>query len=133
MTRINCIPVAELTNQHAMAEYREIVRPFSLVRKAQENGINRLNFRKKYKVLDEYTLGTGHVVFFFDKLAFLLNRYHELQDHLIEKHYNLSPVSDSELTRGLRAEWFNDYFPTEKAKEINRARIAKRLSGDKTN
>ena len=116
-----------------MAEYREIVRPFALVRKAQANGINQFNFRKQYKVPPEYTLGTGHVIFFFDKLTYLLNRYYELQKHLFEKNYNLSPISDYDLTYGLRQEWFNDYTPTEKAKEINRARIKKRLSGDKTN
>jgi len=128
MTRINVVEPSTLTRQHLLAEYREIVRPFALVRKAQESG----NFHKKYKVPSEYTLGAGHVVFHYSKLNYLLRRYNALQCELIKRGYNISPIADSELVRGIRSEWFGDYVPTAKAIAINVERINKRLGGDKT-
>ena len=128
MTRINVVEPSTLTRQHLLAEYREIVRPFALVRNAQASG----NFHKKYKVPSEYTLGAGHVVFHYDKLGYLLKRYNALQGELIKRGYNISPVPDSELVQGIRPEWFGDYVPTAKAIAINVERINKRLSGDKT-
>lgn len=132
MTRINCIPVEELTNRHAQAEYREIVRPFALVRRAQQNGVSPYNLRARYKIPEDYTLGTGHVVFFYDKLQYLLNRYKQLQAELTKRKFELNPVPEEALKEGIRPCWFGDYIPTKQAQEINRARIAKRLSGDKT-
>ncbi|ENT03393.1 hypothetical protein C038_02848 [Brucella sp. 63/311] len=38
MTRINCIPPAELTGPHLVAEYRELPRVFALVRAAIQRG-----------------------------------------------------------------------------------------------
>lgn len=132
MTRINTLPVTSLTNQHAMAEYKEITRVFGYVRKAQERGINKFNFHKKYDVPVDYTLGTGHVIFMMDKLQYCLDRYHALQVELTNRGYKLNPVSDSELLSGIRSEWLGNYVPTENALKINAERINKRLSGDKT-
>lgn len=132
MTRINTVPVQELTNQHLLAEYKEIVRPFSLVRNAQAKGVNKYNLHSKYNVPSEYTLGTGHVLFFYNKLSYLLKRYNALQQELIARGYNINPVADKDLSDGIRSEWFGDYEPTQSALAINRERIAKRLSGDKT-
>lgn len=132
MTRINTVPVQELTNQHLLAEYKEIVRPFSLVRNAQAKGVNKYNLHSKYKVPSEYTLGTGHVLFFYNKLSYLLKRYNALQQELIVRGYNINPVADKDLSDGIRNEWFGDYEPTQDALTINRERIAKRLNGDKS-
>lgn len=132
MTRINVVPVDTLTNQHALAEYKEITRVFGYVRKAQERGINKFNFHKKYDVHADYTLGTGHVLFFYNRLQFCLDRYHTLQVELTKRGYTLKPVSDSDLLSGIRSEWLGNYAPTENALKINAERISKRLSGDKT-
>lgn len=132
MTRINTIPVQELTNKHLLAEYKEIIRPFSLVRNAQAKGVNKYNLHSKHKVPSEYTLGTGHVLFFYNKLSYLLKRYNALQQELIVRGYNINPVADKDLSDGIRSEWFGDYEPTQAALAINRERIAKRLSGDKS-
>lgn len=132
MTRINVVPPSELTREHLVAEYREIVRVFALVRNAQNKGINKFNFRQKYKQPTEYTLGTGHVLFFYDKLQYILKRYHSLIEEMIVRGYSPNPISTSELCEGINKEWFGDYIPTVKALQINRERIEKRLSGDKT-
>lgn len=60
MTRINLVPVSELSDQHLIAEYRELPRIFNLVLNAQYKGKYPLDF----KISDTYLLGTGHVTFF---------------------------------------------------------------------
>lgn len=64
MTRINsAIPVENLTDEHLMAEHREISRlPGCLLRAIKSGSIN--------KVPKEFTLGKGHVTFFVDKSSF---------------------------------------------------------------
>ena len=63
MTRINVIDTSLLTDQHLRAELREITRiPNTIVSgKAKLDG----NYPK------EYTLGTGHVKFFYPRLKWL--------------------------------------------------------------
>lgn len=128
MTRINVVPVQELTNKHLQGEYHEITRVFGLVRKAQERGINKYNIKQKLSIPDEYTLGTGHVLFFYDKLQYILTRYTCLCIEMGRRGYNINPVGLHYLTDGLRQEWFGDYSPTEQAMYINRQRIEERLA-----
>ena len=128
MTRINVDPVEELTNKHLMAEYHEITRIFRLVREAQNRGINKYNIDYRLSIPIEYTLGKGHVLFFYNKLRFILNRYKELQFELRSRNYNISPIDDSSLIEGIRMEWLNDYIPTNDALDINRTRIFERLA-----
>lgn len=128
MTRINVVPVEELTNKHLQGEYHEITRVFGFVRKAQERGINKYNFKQKLKVPDEYTLGTGHVLFFYNKLHYILTRYTSLCVEMGRRGYNVSPIALAALTEGLRQEWFGDYTPTQDAMRINRERIEERLA-----
>lgn len=129
MTRINCIPPSELTRPHLIAEIRELPRVFTLVRNAQAKGLNKWSLRKKQP--DEYTLGTGHVIFHYDKLKYLADRYEALCDEWRSRNYNVNQIPRSELLSGIRDEFINDYIPTESALHINRERIALRLSGIK--
>lgn len=63
MTRINCVPVQELSGPHLVAEYRELPRVFALVRKAALRG--------SFSQPETYTLGKGHVLFFYTRLEYL--------------------------------------------------------------
>ena len=128
MTRINVVPVEELTNKHLMAEYHEITRIFRLVREAQNRGINKYNTDYRLSIPIEYTLGKGHVLFFYNKLRFILNRYKELQFELRSRNYNINPIDEGSLIEGIRMEWLNDYIPTNDALDINRTRIFERLA-----
>lgn len=117
MTRINCIPVQELTPAHLVAEYRELPRVFALARPAPD-------------APPEYTLGPGHVKFFYDKLLYLQKRQRALIDEMIRRGMKPSFTNTDELKqRCLDPTLWNDWRPTEKAMKINRARIAERLSG----
>ncbi|CUW45036.1 endonuclease V [Brucella vulpis] len=70
MTRINCIPPAELTGPHLVAEYRELPRVFALVRAAIQRGEAPQDPRNP----QQYTLGAGHVRFFYARLGYLAKR-----------------------------------------------------------
>ena len=63
MTRINIgVRPIELENKHLMAEHRELKRIPNVVRKGRYNLKN---------VPPQFTLGKGHVSFFYDKLGYL--------------------------------------------------------------
>ena len=63
MTRINIgIPPKQLTNKHLIAEHREIKRIPNVISKGKYN---------LKSIPPEFTLGKGHVSFFYDKLQYL--------------------------------------------------------------
>lgn len=127
MTRINVVEPSELTNKHLMGELHEITRVYGLVRKAQERKINKYNFKDKIKQPSEYTLGTGHVYFFYDKLGFITERYYALNDEAKRRNFKVNPIDKQSLVAGIQGWWFNSYTPTQKAVEINRQRIMERM------
>ncbi len=81
MTRINLIPVEELSDQHLMAEYRELPRIV--------NGVIEGKF-KPSNVPEHYILGTGHVKFFTNKILFLAARYRLLFAELQYREFKLN-------------------------------------------
>ena len=79
MSRINAtINPVSLCNEHLLAEYKEILRVTNL-------STNKpLNLSKLPK---EFTLGTGHVKLFYDKLLFIHKRFNSLKEELIKRNY----------------------------------------------
>lgn len=134
MTRINIIPVSELTNEHAFGEYKEMLRPLTKVRNALVKYPNKWAFYKAYekKMPNEYTMGRGHETFMFDKLMFIAKRYQEICEWRKERGYKYKEISVEQLLEGLPDWVCQDYIPTPEALQINRERIAKRLAGDKS-
>lgn len=126
MTRINCIPVEELHPKHLVAEYRELPRVFSLVKN---------HYNKHGTKLDQpnfYTLGTGHVKFFYNKLKYLAQRQNSLINEMKRRGYKPTFEDDLSILHSNIPDYFwNDWLPTEEAMQINRARIADRLNGIK--
>jgi len=129
MTRINIVPVETLTREHLVAEYRELPRVFALAHKASLSSKPFTNRQPK-----SYTLGTGHVLFFYNKLGYLAERHKLIVNEMLARGYK--PM----LTTCLREQWegmipkgyWQGYAPTDEALMINQERIDKRLSGDKT-
>lgn len=121
MTRINVVPVQELTNKHLMAEYRELPRVFALARKWHDRNGN------PKQLPDAYTLGTGHVKFFYNKLKYCYNRQVALYRECLRRGFNVTHNPKDGDFLSAPDELFNDYIPTEHALQINRERIAIRL------
>ena len=124
MTRINCIPPQELTGPHLVAEYRELPRIFTLARAAIGRGENPDDPRNPRS----YTLGKGHVRFFYPRLGFLVQRQQSLIDEMLRRGYQPSYQSTAHLIEGIPEQWCADWQPDEAAITINKARIAERLN-----
>lgn len=121
MTRINLVPPSELCDQHLLAEHRELTRiPNAVLR-------GRYSLQNQPK---EYTLGKGHVKFFYDKFFFLLNRYLEIERECLDRGFNVVHKWPGE-TINLESRFFLNYKPTPEALALNRARIAERLEAMK--
>lgn len=124
MTRINCIAAQELTGPHLVAEYRELPRIFALVRAAIARGEKPDDPRNPRA----YTLGKGHVRFFYSRLGFLIKRQQSLIEEMLHRGYKPSYQTTAHLIEDIPASWCADWQPDDKAICINRTRIAERLN-----
>lgn len=118
MTRINCVPPSELTRQHLVAEYRELPRVFGLVRAAIDRG-------ETPTPAPAYTLGKGHVRFFYTRLAWLARRQAALIAEMQRRGY--APAYGAPTLDDFPQEWCGDWDPPAEALRVNRARIAERV------
>lgn len=119
MTRINVVPPSELHTKFLVAEYREIVRVFALARQSQYS-------MHKVKQPDVYTLGTGHVKYFYNRLGFITERYDSLCQEMLSRGFKCNRVPKEDLHQGIEKNMFFNYKVTEEALRINRERILER-------
>lgn len=121
MTRINiAIPPKELHPKHLLAEAREIKRIPNLISRG------RYNLKS---IPPKFTLGKGHVAFFYDKLLYLKNRYDEIYKECIERGYNVQYWGSAwdKVPKTL----MNNYTPTKSDELIIRERIEEKLKNMK--
>ena len=119
MTRINCaIPVEKLTDEHLLAEHREIKRLPGCLDKSIKSGSIK-------KVPKTFCLGKGHVTFFVNKGKFTLNRYKKIYNECIKRGFN--PTNFSENWNSCSQEYMNDYTPTSYDENILKKRIIYRI------
>jgi len=106
-----------------MAEYRELPRIFTAVNKDPHGSVTR------QKPL-AYTLGKGHVIFFYDKVHWLLNRYQALHHELVMRSYNLDEAMHKSICANALALSLKlphkPYEPSIEEIYLNMARLAKR-------
>jgi len=128
MTRINCVPVEELTDKHLGAEYRELPRLFGQIQKAIERGKSPDDPRNP----TEYKLGKGHTRFFYNKLPWLIVRYAALVKECEKRgrQVNFSNVPNAAIVCMFKHQPRWQYWKvTPEALELNRQRIKERLNG----
>jgi deoxyribonuclease (pyrimidine dimer) len=124
MTRINVVAPGELSRQHLVAEYRELPRIFGLVRNAIERGE-----KPDPSEIPAYTLGRGHVRFFYPRLAFLADRQAALVAEMIRRGYSPGFTTPMiEVHADIPREWWGDYVVTDQALAVNLARIQERAA-----
>jgi len=124
MTRINIINVSELTDQHLIAEYREITMvPGSLKRTL----VSKIGYQEK-RVPKKFTLNGGHVYFFYNKGKYLDNRYVEIRNEMKNRGFNPDPNRKFPIDIFKNNGLYNDWMPTIKDQEIIRERIAERIA-----
>lgn len=77
MARINCVDVKILSRQHLVAEYRELPRVYALAAKSKAGR----------RLPTNYTMGTGHILFFYNKLGWIKTRHKQLIDEMVRRGY----------------------------------------------
>ena len=124
MTRINVVPVEELSQKHLVAEYRELPRIFGAVRTVLAKGMTPHDTRQDP---DAYRLGKGHMKFFYNRLTFLAKRQSALVEEMVRRGFKPTFTDDlRKVHHDIPSVWWNDYVPTPEALTINRARMKER-------
>ncbi|MEC7880940.1 MAG: pyrimidine dimer DNA glycosylase/endonuclease V [Chloroflexota bacterium] len=123
MTRINLVHPKELSNQHLIAEYREIF----MVGPALQRSMKSKNWNKtRQDIPSEFTLNTGHVKFFYNKGKYLNNRYKLIVKEM--KRRGMNPDSNRKFKKEqFPSKFYKDWSPTLKDLEIIRKRINEKI------
>ena len=111
MTRINVIPVQELSDQWLIAEYRELPRAL------------KGNFSLK-NAPENYVLGTGHIKW---ARKYALFTHKRMYDIIKEMDYRgFKHTFSADLSKYITLEMNNDYKVRKADVELNRARLIKK-------
>jgi deoxyribonuclease (pyrimidine dimer) len=87
MTRINIIHPSHLSDKHLLAEYRELPRTVDLLVRYY---YRKLVLNKQVtKIPENYTMGTGHVTFFYNKYYYLANRFDKIVKECINRGFKI--------------------------------------------
>lgn len=125
MTRINVVPVSDLSDLHLGAEYRELPRVFRLAYEAMLRGEQPDDPRNP----TEYVLGPGHVRFFYPRLGFCHERFYELVHECRRRGRTVNFSDLPSRAAEVGAAWWGYYTPTPAALAMNRERIEQRSQG----
>ena len=120
MTRINLIPPSELHRKHLQAEYYELPEIFRLVKNRQEKGQTPATCN----IPSTYRFGSGHKIFFYDKLAFLFSRHQALVNEMHARGYKATILT---IPKGLKLYWFGHWEPSPEEINLSRQRIQQRV------
>ena len=123
MTRINLVNPKELTDQHLVAEYREIF----MVGSSLQRSMKSKSWNKTINnIPKEFTLNKGHVTFFYNKGKYLDKRYTKLVNEM--KRRGMKPDPNRKFKK---SQWpnylYNDWKPKIKDLEIIRKRINEKI------
>ena len=124
MTRINLLHPKDLSDQHLVAEYREI---FMVGSSLQRSLKSRSWDTTKNTLPKDFTLNSGHVKFFYNKGKYLHKRYLELVSEMKLRGMNPDPTRIFK-----RNQWpdelYNDWEPKSKDIEIIKERIKQKIN-----
>ena len=119
MTRINVINPHILTDQHLLAEHRELTRiPNNILS-------GKLNIPKD--IPKKYLLGTGHVKFFVNKLLWLCSRYSSIHTECIRRGFKVTYKWPSHNNRFFDMGLMGGYAVTKEDIDMNIERLVERF------
>lgn len=110
MTRINCVPVEQLTDKHLVAEYRELPRISNAAKLVTDAPTH-------------YKMGTGHMKFFYDKGEYLRRRF---EDEIVPEMQRRGFATNYPNYRMHPAGLNHDWHPDRDAIATNLARLIER-------
>ena len=113
MTRINVgVSPSVLSDKHLLAEHREIKRIPNTVKSGKAKLVDIPEF---------FTLGKGHVKFFYCRLGYLLERYKAIHAECLKRGFKVQNYS--EAWSNIPSELMGTYTPTQKDADIIIERI----------
>ncbi|MEC9108270.1 MAG: pyrimidine dimer DNA glycosylase/endonuclease V [Bacteroidota bacterium] len=124
MTRINIISPSELTDQHLIAEYREI---FMVAGSLKRTLISKSGFVES-KVPKNFTLNNGHVYFFYNKGKYLYKRYNLIIKEMKSRGFNPDENRVFPKDIFIMNNLFNDWEPNQSDIKIIRKRINEKIA-----
>lgn len=124
MTQINTIPPKALTDQHLIAEHHVITRPINLAIKKYNHHGRDLSILCS-EIPDSYRNGTGHVIFFYDKLKYITIRSTQIKEEMEARGFDThSHAVDSSMIPSVL---YNDWKPSEYDKALNASRLRDKI------
>ena len=123
MTRINLIQTSELTDQHLIAEYREI----TMIPAALKRTIKSKSGLTLEKIPKSFTLNKGHVMFFYNKGHYLFKRYQLLTLEMRNRGFKPNKNRKFPCDIFIKNNLFNDWEPTLKDLNIIHDRIEAKI------
>ena len=124
MTRINLVEPSELTDQHLIAEYREI---FMVGGSLKRTLVSKAGYQES-KVPKRYTLNKGHVYFFYNKGRYLHTRYRELIREMKKRGFEPDPTRVFPTKVFKDNGLYNDWLPLIEDYDIIRQRIEEKIA-----
>ena len=124
MTRINLIDPHELTDQHLIAEYREI----TMVAAALKRTLNSKTGLDKNKIPKKFCLNAGHVYFFYDKGKYLHLRYQNLAREMKRRGFQPDAKRIFPTAIFVRNGLYRDWTPKRRDYEIIRRRLREKIA-----
>lgn len=121
MTRINLMPPQKLTDQHLLAEKKEINQLAGQFLKSLKSP--NFNYNKLPKT---FTLGTGHVRFFYPYGEFLRKRFKLVCDELVHRKF-ASEAEFKDVWKDMGPEYNLDYTPHEVYIDASKTRVLLRV------
>ena len=123
MTRINLVDPSELSDQHLIAEYREIFMIGSSLKRSLKSSFWE---KTKANLPQEFTLNIGHVKFFYNKGKYIHKRYLKLIEEMIIRGMSPDPNRTFKIEQWPK-DLYNDWYPKDKDLEIIRQRIKQKI------
>lgn len=119
VTRINLVDPKVLSDQHLFAEWREMPRVATELRKRLVKG-------PFVQTLDSYRMGTGHMLFFYDKMGFLEKRYRKIVRELKRRNYSFTEYEDNPFS-GFDEQYSKPYRPSIEEVNTSKKRLVEKL------
>ena len=124
MTRINIIEPRELTDQHLIAEYREI---FMVGGSLRRTLVSKSGYRED-RVPKRYTLNSGHVYFFYNKGKYLHRRYKQLITEMKKRGFKPDIKRKFPKDIFINNNLYNDWMPQIDDYKVIRQRIEEKIA-----
>jgi deoxyribonuclease (pyrimidine dimer) len=118
MTRVNMIDPTKLTDQHLNAERLELNLVVASARRS-------FNSKHGLRTSNKFTLNSGHVIFFHNRLGYIHRRFDILSDEM--RRRGMNPVKPLMDTSWAPSSMFGDYDPNDEDFGIIKHRILQKI------